>query len=950
MSEPRIPVSTYRLQFSQQLRFNDAKNLVPYLHQLGITDVYASPLLQARRGSLHGYDVADPSHLNPELGTAEEFDALVAELQRHGMGLLLDIVPNHMAASSENPWWMDVLEDGPRSAFASHFDVDWHPPSRLLENRVLLPILGKTYAQALEARELRLTYTRAGFFLHYFDFTLPIATRSYNRLLSYRQDRLERVTGANAPTWQEFEGIQAAVRQIPLPGSAPSEAAGERRQHREAVKERLWQLYTTSAEVQRFLDGNVRLFNGRKGNPASFLLLDQLLSDQAYVLAFWQTANQEINYRRFFTISDLVGLRVEDPMTFEAVHAIALRLAAKGMVTGLRVDHIDGLRDPLGYLRRLQQRVHPEAGSRGKDLYLVVEKILTTGEGLPAEWPVHGTTGYDFLNAVNGLFVDAANLPELENIYADFINERIRFADLAYRKKKQVMDSVLAVEMRSLGRYLSVLGAHDRYARELPRQELTRALVETTACLEPYRTYIRGFEVRLQEKIPIEKALREAQQRNPGIDPACFRFLREVLLLLPGPHLLPEQRESRLAFVMAWQQFTGPITAKGVEDSALYVYNRLISLNEVGSSPQSADFSLAGFHSFMQRRHEKWPFGMNATMTHDAKRAEDARARISVLSELPAEWASCLNRWSQWNDSKCRQVRGVRVPERNEETLLYQTLIGSWPLTEPVCACYTRRIQDFMVKAVREAMVHTRWTVPNLDHEQALVDFVKAVLEDAPDNKFLRDLCRFANKIAYHGALNSLSQLAIKLASPGVADCYQGTELWDLRLVDPDNRKPVDFGNLEALLASQADRFRSLPALVQNWKSGSIKLHVTQHGLCFRQRHGALFLKGSYVPLQAVGAQSDCVVAFARRYRGNWAIVIAPRFTVRLAGDDLGSLGVRGWKDTRILLPKEAPKSWINTFSGEQTTADEAGEVYLDEIFENFPVALLSNQPECVSP
>ena len=940
MNDPRIPVSTYRLQFSRQLRFSDAKALVPYLHRLGITDVYASPLLQARRGSLHGYDVADPSHLNPELGTDEDFDALVAELQSRGMGLILDIVPNHMAASSENPWWMDVLEDGPRSAFASHFDIDWHPPSRALENRVLLPILGKTYAQVLEERELRLTYTRAGFFLHYFDFTLPIATRSYNRLLSYRQDRLARITGVDTPPWQEFEGIQAAIRQIPSPGAAPTEAPGERRQHRETVKERLWQLYTTSAEVRRFLDGNVRLFNGRKGVPASFLLLDQLLSDQAYVLAFWRTANQEINYRRFFTISDLVGLRVEDPMTFEAVHAIALRLASKGMVNGLRVDHIDGLRDPLGYLRRLQERAHPEAGSRGRDLYLVVEKILSENEALPPEWPVHGTTGYDFLNAVNGLYVEAKNLPELESTYAEFINERIDFADLAYRKKKQVMDNLLAVEMRTLGRYLSILAAQDRYARELPRQELTRALIEVTACLAHYRSYIRGFEVKAQDKLPIEKALREAQQRNIKIDPACFAFLREVLLLLPKPHLLPEQRESRLAFVMAWQQFTGPITAKGVEDSALYVYNRLVSLNEVGSSPQCADVSLAAFHAFCQKRHQKWPFGMNSTMTHDAKRAEDVRTRISVLSEIPKEWKRCLNNWSQWNESKCRQVHGVRVPERNEETLLYQMLIGSWPVGEPLCACYTRRIQGFMVKAVREAMVHTRWTVPNLDHEGALVDFIENILRDTPDNKFLNDLRRFADRVAYHGALNSLSQLVIKLASPGVADFYQGSELWDLRMVDPDNRQPVDFKNLGKLLKGR--KGRTVSDLLRCWRNGQIKMHVSQRGLQFRQDNGALLLKGAYLPLEVTGAHRDGVVAFGRRYRGDWAVVIAPRFTVRL-GQDPSSLAVRGWKDTSVLLPKEVPRRWINTLNGEQISIWETGEIKLEELFENFPVALLSN-------
>src|SRR5947209_4296421 len=380
MTQPRIPVAVYRLQFHPGMRFEDARGLIPYFHGLGITDLYASPILQARRGSTHGYDVTDPSRLNPELGNEEEFENFVRQLQANGMGLLLDIVPNHMAASSENPWWMDLLEDGPRSSFASHFDVDWHPPSRSLENRVLLPILGKPYSQALEERELRLSYGRGGFVLTYFDFTLPIATRSYGRLLGYRQDRLERTLGSEAPAWLEFQGIQAAIAQIPPPGIAPAEAPGERRQHREAVKERLWSLYTRSPEVRRFVDGNVRLFNGRKGVRSTFVLLDQLLSDQAYALAFWRTANQEINYRRFFTINDLVGLRVEGPMTFEAIHSVVLRLATKGMVTGFRVDHIDGLRDPVGYLRRLQERTHPEPGARPKDFYVVVEKILSSGE------------------------------------------------------------------------------------------------------------------------------------------------------------------------------------------------------------------------------------------------------------------------------------------------------------------------------------------------------------------------------------------------------------------------------------------------------------------------------------------------------------------------------------------------------------------------------------------
>jgi (1->4)-alpha-D-glucan 1-alpha-D-glucosylmutase len=396
---------------------------------------------------------------------------------------------------------------------------------------------------------------------------------------------------------------------------------------------------------------------------------------------------------------------------------------------------------------------------------------------------------------------------------------------------------------------------------------------------------------------------------------------------------------------MAWQQFTGPITAKGVEDSALYVYNRLVSLNEVGSCPQGADVSLAGFHAFLQKRHQKWPFGMNATMTHDAKRAEDVRTRISVLSELPNEWKRCLNTWSQWNESKCHNVNGVRVPERNEETLLYQTLIGSWPVGEPAGPYYTRRIQDFMVKAVREAMVHTRWTVPNLEHEKALVDFIEDILQDTPNSRFLLDLRRLADRVAYHGALNSLSQLVVKLASPGVADFYQGSELWDLRLVDPDNRQAVDFKNLGKLLASQSRQSESLSDLLRCWRTGQIKMCVSQLGLRFRQDNGALLLKGAYIPMEVTGAHRDCVIAFGRRYRGDWAVVIAPRFTVRLGGRDSGSLATRGWKDTRVLLPKEAPaRRWINTFNREETSVSETGEVKLEKLLENFPVALLANE------
>jgi (1->4)-alpha-D-glucan 1-alpha-D-glucosylmutase len=942
MAGTRIPVSTYRLQFNPQLRFSDAKALIPYLHSLGVTDLYASPLLQAKRGSPHGYDVTDPSHLNTELGTDEEFDDMVRELHSHNMGLLLDIVPNHMAASGENPWWMDLLENGPRSAFASHFDVDWHPPSRSLENRVLLPILGKPYAEVLEGREILLSYSQAGFFLNYFDFTLPVAVRSYGRILGYRLDRLQRTLGLDSPKLQEFQGIIAAAGQIPSPASAPLETAGESRQHREAIKERLWRLYSSTPEVRRFVDGNIRLFNGKRGAPSTFLMMEQLLAEQAYELAFWRTANEEINYRRFFTISELVGLRIEDPVTFEAEHAVVLRLASKGMVTGFRIDHIDGLRDPLGYLRRLQERLHVgQNNGRSKDFYVVVEKILSEHEGPPAEWPVHGTTGYDFMNALNGLFVDASNLPALEGAYAEFINERIHYPDLAYRKKKQVMDSLLAVEMRTLGRYLSVLAEQDRYARELSRDELTRALVETTACLTPYRTYIRGFEVKPQDKLAIENAAREAQRRNSVIKPEYFRFLLEVLLLQPGSHLLPEQREARLAFVMVWQQFTGPITAKGVEDSALYVYNALISLNEVGGAPECAGIAVEKFHQFVRQRRGKWPFTLNATMTHDAKRGEDVRARINVLSEVPDQWAKCLEDWSRWNDAKCRMVKGVRSPERNEETLLYQILIGSWPGPDMDCICYIHRIQEFMVKAVREAMVHTRWTVPNIDHEKALTDFVASIVTDSTENQFLQDFKRFARKIAYHGALNSLSQLLVKIASPGVADFYQGTELWDLRLVDPDNRRAVNFTLRTEHLGGLRSGSQQLPELLESWQDGRIKMYITQKGLQFRRDYSSLVLSGDYLPLVVEGSKQDCVFAFARRYRGEWSVVIVPRFTTRLVDENHLPVGPGVWGETRVLLPNTAPRHWNNVFTDERVETAPENYLPVGDVLRQSPVALL---------
>ena len=968
----RIPVATYRLQFHQGMRFEDARGLIPYLKDLGISDLYSSPILQARRGSTHGYDVTDPTRLNPELGTEEEFDNFARQLQAHGMGLLLDVVPNHMAASSENPWWMDMLEEGPGSAYAAYFDVDWHPPSRFLDNRILLPLLATQYADALENRQLTLVFEEGGFFIRYFDTKLPVAPKAYRQILEHRLEKLKQTLTPESPVFQEFEGILSAIDRLPERAALLVEKSAERRLNLSAIKERLRNLYNSSDEVRRFIEQNVWVFNGKKGVPASFRFLDRLLSDQPYVISFWRNTNEGINYRRFFTITDLVGVRVEDPLTFDAIHGVILRLAERGLVSGLRIDHIDGLRDPAGYLRRLQERLVPSNGQaapngqsnvNGKSakhthaappapFYVVVEKILASCEPLPREWPVFGTTGYDFLNYLNGIFVDAENMPAIDEIYKRFGGLQIPYEHLVYEKKKQVMENLLAVEMNTLGRHLSLLAEQDRYARELPRGDLARALLETIAYLPVYRTYTRSFDISKTDARYIEAAINAAQARNPELNPACFEFLCQVLLLQPGPQLFPEQREARLGFVMRWQQFTGPLMAKGFEDSLLYVYNRLVSLNEVGGFPNSPGVSVSAFHEFGQRRQKKSPHSLNATTTHDTKRSEDVRARINVLSEISEHWERHLFRWRRLNECHKRKVNGTLVPTPNEEMMLYQSMIGAWPLDPEEMPNFTPRLQDYMIKATREAMVHTKWTVPNEKHEKAITDFIASIMKQSEESEFLADFLAFQKKIAFYGALNGLAQALIKITFPGVPDFYQGAELWDLRLVDPDNRGPVDFSKridmLDQLCGDATASPAPLDQILKNWEDGRIKMFMVCKALGFRMANPVLFGHGDYVDLHCAGNRKENVFAFARRSRNHWALIAVPRLSTKLVHAGQPPLGKEVWGTSSLALPRNAPDGWTDVFTGENLISRESnGEssLYLRDVFQDFPVALLSSRP-----
>jgi (1->4)-alpha-D-glucan 1-alpha-D-glucosylmutase len=942
-----VPLATYRLQFNTNFRFRDAIGILDYLRELGISHVYASPVFTSRRGSGHGYDVTDPTKIDPDLGGEEGFTELQAAIEERGMGLLLDIVPNHMAASSENRWWMDVLEYGPDSSFASYFDINWRAPSRSLENKLLLPFLGKPFGEVLDSGELHIDYEDGRFLLRYYEQTFPIAPGSYADILRYRERELHNAVEAGSPSEQEWLGIIAAAESIASDRGLSAQAATERRTRAEHLRERLRQLTGGLPEIAAFLQRTLDAIHGTPGDPHSFCGLERILSAQNYRLAFWQTASDSINYRRFFSITDLVGVRVEDPAVFDATHEAIIRAALKPSISGLRIDHIDGLRDPRGYLSRLRERLST-SGSQRDAAYLVVEKILVRGEPLPADWPIEGTTGYDYLNYANRLMVDGEQAGAIEDFYVRWTNGQTDFAEVVYQKKKLVMRTLLGVEMRTLGRELTELASDDRYARELRAAELTEALIETTACLPIYRTYVQALEEPEATQAILDGAIRNARERRPVLPPETFDFVSDVLLLKILPHIRADQRESRFAFVGRWQQFTGSIMAKGFEDTALYIYFPLASLNEVGGDPRALDANVPAFHEYISKRQEKWPYSMNATATHDTKRSEDARARIAVLSEIPREWEHAVQEWSRMNEKHAGQLDGGAAPDRNEEYLLYQTLIATWPLDQQEWPALVKRLQDYVLKAVREAKVHTRWSQPNEAHEAALRTFIAGVLDQERNAEFCSNFGQFQKRTALYGMLNGLGQVLLKAACPGVPDIYQGSEWWDFRLVDPDNRDSVDFGKRVSMFsdlgaANNADCACHARDLLANWCDSRVKLHVLARALAARREKPSLFSDGSYQSLESSGEHCERLIAFARNHGEDWAIAFTPRCVASVEAPVLGNARREFWQDTTVTLPEGAPEKWVNLLAGRQTPAisTDNHRLSVGRAFEGFPVALL---------
>lgn len=952
-----IPRATYRLQFHRGFTFVDAIAILPYLASLGVSHVYASPYLKARAGSMHGYDIVDHDTINPEIGTPAQFEDFVAALHRHGLRQLLDIVPNHMAVmGADNRWWLDVLENGRSSRHADYFDINWESASEELRGKVLVPVLAHQYGTVLERGELQVVFDAVAgeFSLWYGDNRFPLDPREYHRVVDVAPAQDDDAAAASA-----LAPLLAAFATLPSAHLAPSEGHTARTARAAALKQMLAALCASNPAVVEFIGRRVALLNGDPATPATFDALHALIKAQSFRLAFWRVAADDINYRRFFDVNSLAALRMENPAAFDDTHRLILRLIAQGKVDALRVDHPDGLFDPAAYFEHLQQAVMDagrtrDARSAGAlPIYLVIEKILAPDESLPAQWPVHGTTGYRFAADANGLFVDRDGEAPMDRIYRAFTGERTSYDDVRRNAKLAVMHNALSSELNVLATLLDQVAKADRHTCDFTFNSLRRALADVVASFPVYRTYIRCDGPSSAERRFIERAVADAARHNAG-ERDIYAFIGAVLVT---PSCNAGARGALVQrFIGRFQQLTGPVMAKGMEDTSFYVYDRLVSLNDVGSDPRAFGVSVEDFHADAVHRAAHWPHAMLASSTHDSKRSEDVRARINVLSEMPQDWRLALQRWRRINRRHKRRVDDALAPSSNDEYLLYQTLVGTWPRgprNDASLGHYRDRIRQYMQKAVREAKVHTSWLDPHEAYESAVDDFVDRILSPSGHDAFIDDFLALHRRIARCGSYNGLSQTLLKLTAPGVPDIYQGNELWEFNLVDPDNRRPVDFERRAQMLQALAEAlpedhdlgWRGVRALLDTLPDGQAKLYLIWKVLRVRAADPALFETGDYRPLRVTGARAGHVCAFARVHGGRAALVVAPRLFMRLCDDEhVLPLGDRAWLDTTIVAPKVAKRRWINVLTGEEPPPQpHAGfeTLALADVLGAFPVALL---------
>jgi (1->4)-alpha-D-glucan 1-alpha-D-glucosylmutase len=954
--ESTLPRATYRLQLNRDFTFIQAKAIVPYLSELGISHCYVSPCLKARPGSTHGYDIVDHSSLNPEIGSVEDFDGFVATLHEHNMGLILDIVPNHMGVmGGDNAWWLDVLENGEASTDACFFDIDWRPLKDELHGKVLVPVLHDHYGAVLESGELKLVFhpERGEFDICYRNHRFPVNPRVYPRILEHAVGKLAAKLGEQDSDALEFQSVITSFGHLPPRREVSSDLAVERNRDKQIHKRRLAEVCTRAPEIAAAVTEAVDSINGTPADPASFEELHELIKAQAFRLANWRVAADDINYRRFFDTNDLAGLCMENEVVFELTHRLILKFITDGKVDGLRIDHPDGLYDPAQYFERLRRGIATAINNSGKESsYVVVEKILTGLERLPAEWPVCGTTGYDFANLVNGLFVDPAAITRFERIYQNFIGDEIDFDDLAYRCRKLIIRVALASELNVLAHQLTRIALAKRHTCDFTLNSLRDALTEVVASFPVYRTYISPSGVSETDLGYICIAVDSAKSRSPAADTSVFDFIREVLLTRIAERHDAAYRKAVTAFAMKFQQFTSPVMAKGLEDTAFYRYHRLISLNDVGGNLRRFGITTAEFHLANRERLRNWPHTMLATSTHDSKRSEDVRARINVLSEIPGLWRLRVRDWKRFNRGHRSLIGDRPAPSPNDEYLLYQTLVGVWP-SEPLRdendrKAFSERIENYMLKAIRESKQNTSWINQNTAYENAVSSFVNALLHPSAKNRFLDDFVLFQRLVARIGLWNSLSQTLLKLTSPGVPDIYQGNDLWDFSLVDPDNRRAVDYSHRQQAFESirkwgSNPDATSVRSLLESPEDGRLKLYLIWKTLRLRKQWPDIFQRGEYLPLTVQGARADQIVAFIRRFDNARVLVVVPRLVASLLGDsNLPPIGSKVWEDTHILVPFCGYcETYWNAFTGEVMDLPKAdAKVAVSELLAHFPAAL----------
>jgi (1->4)-alpha-D-glucan 1-alpha-D-glucosylmutase len=979
-----VPASTYRVQVHRDFPFSAAEDVAEYLAALGVGACYTSPYFTAEPGSTHGYDVCNHNEINPELGGAAAHAAFVSRLQELGLGHIVDFVPNHMGIGiGRNTWWREVLENGPSAPAARFFDIDWTPVKAELHAKLLLPILGDQYGKVLESGDLRLAFRDGVLVLHYYEHELPVNPRQAPRVYRRAIEPLTAIMGDDHPQLHEFLSIISSLENMPAYTAQDSEQIAIRQREKEVARARLARLVSESPAIGEHIERVVRDVNGQPGRPETFDALHELLEAQAYRLSYWRTASHEINYRRFFDVNTLAGLRVEDPAVFASTHELLATLIGNGSIGGIRIDHPDGLFDPSRYFAMLQQLAGRAQGLEPPEtepdvwrpMYVVAEKILSGHEPLSERWAVHGTSGYNFLNELNGLFVDSAQVRRMRRTYAKLTGRLDPFDDVLYDSKRLIMETAMASELNVLAHALDRIGESNRRSRDFTLDSLRDAIAEVVACFPVYRTYVdeRGWTP--EDRGVVVQAVARARRRNPAMESSLFDFLLEVVLAREPsdtsngssgerregyPPASAAEARARRRFAMKLQQYTGPVQAKGLEDTAFYRYNLLLSLNEVGGDPERFGRRVDEFHQSCFDRLRAWPYEMLATATHDTKLGEDTRARINVISEMPDEWGRQVSRWMRTNRNQRAMVDGEPAPDRNDEYRFYQLLAGMWPIdaetgSSPPRARYdvVERVKAAMIKSVKEAKLHTSWLTPNEAYENAVIRFVERVLTGAGGARFLAAFLPLQERIAALGAVNSLAQTAIKIGAPGVPDFYQGTELWDLTLVDPDNRRPVDFeirrkhlADIDAVFALEGEeRARRIAAMLALWHDGRVKLLLTTAGLRLRRALPDLFLAGAYVPLPSEITVNAGVVSFARTRGDDVVIVVVPRLVAPLVPATGLPIGGAAWMTSRIILSDAlGDRLYRHVLTGAEIRPVSSGSqhwVFVGQLFEHIPVAIL---------